>query len=451
MFNTFRFFKKPVLVLLVVFSLIFRLWLTDKAWHVDMWSNAGWGEWIYQNGPGKFYDNNIWTYAWPTQPPLISSVYAWNKKLYIELLGRMAGVDFKLQKRGFFGLSGFVTWFGYGKINNEIPYQIGYVVTMKFLPIMADGLIAWLLWLITKKAYLSLVFLLSPFSWYISAMWGQYDGVAFAFTLAGLYLLQKNKWFILSPVLISAGVLIKPTGIILIPLAIYYYLLKNKYHWIWKIMGVGAAVALFWITTMPYTYKNPFEFARYDLKRIIFEKAEPRVSTNAFNFWRIIIGDKAVNQWQSYLGLPAVIWGILAVAVINFLAMRKMNYWEGFFTVGAGSYLLMTGMVDRYLYAGIVLGLILVKDKAKWLKAWLIWSFIFWLNLYNQWWVPGWLEPLKSVLIWRNVLITRILSLISVVIFARWLLGNFQKPLFRPIRMRKNPAGGKKLQGNKGT
>jgi hypothetical protein len=416
--------RKILIVLVILFLGVFRLWLTDKAWHVDMWSNAGWGEWIYEHGPAKFYDNQYWTYAWPTQPPLVNSIYAFNKSLYVELLGRLAGIDFQVNKvlpgDKVPWLSDFVYWFGYGKVNIEIPYQIGYLVTMKLLPILADLGIAWLVYLITKKAYLALIFLLSPFSWYVSALWGQYDGVGFSCVLAGLTLMSKNKLFWLVPGLVVIGTLIKPTNLILFPMVGFYFL-KQKNGLLQKAAGVGLALAVFAVTTAPYTHKNPFEFAWYDLKRIVFEKSEPRVSTNAFNAWRVIIGNKAVNANHVYLGIPANVWGLVIFGIINIFAVKKLQYWESLFAAGAGGFVFMTGMLDRYAYAGVVLGLILVGKQFKLLKWWILWSTIFWLNLYNQWWIPVFFEPLKQVMLAGDAFLTRILGGLAVIVFGKFI------------------------------
>ena len=90
--------RKIFLGLVFAFAVLFRIWLSDKSWHVDMWSNAGWGEWIYEHGPKNFYTNQFWTYSWPTQPPLVNSIYASNKKLFIDILGRSAWVEHQLKK-----------------------------------------------------------------------------------------------------------------------------------------------------------------------------------------------------------------------------------------------------------------------------------------------------------------------------------------------------------------
>src|SRR3972149_713728 len=90
--------KNLLLILIFISAFLFRLWVADKGWHVDMWSNAAWGEWVYEHSPAKFYGNSIWTYSWPTQPPLVNTVYAYNKSWYIEILGRTAWVDYQLNK-----------------------------------------------------------------------------------------------------------------------------------------------------------------------------------------------------------------------------------------------------------------------------------------------------------------------------------------------------------------
>jgi len=429
--------------------LVFRLWLVDKAWHVDILSNAGWGEWIFDHGPGGFYENSAWTYSWPTQPPLTNLVYAWDKRLHVELLGRAAWLDYQLNRvlpgEKVPWLTDFVRWFGYGKINNEIPFQIGYLMTIKLIPILADLGIAVLIYYFCGRRLLwPTVFLISPFSWYVSAMWGQYDSVGFLFALSGFVSLFTS-FNILGPGLLVLAILIKPTSLIFLPFFVYLFWRKKRSWLAWII-----PLVIFWVTTQPFTHKNPLEFARYDLIRIVFEKSEPRVSVNAFNFWRIFIGDKAVNSGIKILGLSVYSWGLIAFAVINISAIvifRKEKEEDAvrkaLFVIGAGSFLFMTGMLDRYLYAGMVFGLIYVSGRRKLYELWAVWSIIFWVNLYYHWWIPESLETLKNLLLAENHALTRILSLAAAAIFIAMvnpgLLPKLTPENFHKLRCLLNP------------
>ena len=106
--------------------------------------------------------------------------------------------------------------------------------------------------------------------------------------------------------------------------------------------------------------------------------------------------------------------------------------WEGLFVISAGSFMFMTGMLDRYLYAGMLFGLILVATQFRLLKWWLVWSVIFWLNLYNQWWIPASFEPLKQFMLVYDSIVTRILSGFSVIILVKLL--NFKNGSIKTLK-----------------
>jgi hypothetical protein len=184
---------------------------------------------------------------------------------------------------------------------------------------------------------------------------------------------------------------------------------------------------MFWTTTTPYTHKNPFEFARYDLIRIVFEKAEPRVSVNAFNMWRIFIGDKAVNSTDVLLVLPWKDFGNILVVLINLAAIwyceknkaKSDSVWTGLFIAAGGTWLVMTGMLERYFYVGIVAGLIMSAFNPKILKYWILVSATFWINLFYHWWIPAEFSYLKQALLWNNGIVTNGLSVLMVLLFAK--------------------------------
>jgi hypothetical protein len=395
-----------------------------------MLSNAAWGERIYTYGTKNFYSNSIWIYSWPTQPPLINSIYGFNKKMHIEFLGRLAGVEFQLNKllpgEKVPWLSNFVDWYGYGRVDLENPFQIGFLVTMKFIPIVSDLGIAWLIYEITKKAKFAIIYLISPFSWYVSSLWGQYDPTGAFFALAAFWALDK-KWKLLSPALLMISILIKPTSLILIPF--YFYLLWKslKGNFLKLAASLILPIIIFWITTVPYTHKNPFEFARYDLTRILFEKSEPRVSVNSFNMWRIFTGDKPINSTSKLFFVSWETTGYILVLLVNSIAIwyceRKKkqanSFWMGLTLVSVGTWMVMTGMLERYLFLGMVAGLIASAVNPRLLKYWIGVSLIFWINLFYHWWIPEGFQILKELLLWQNGIITNALSLLMLILIGK--------------------------------
>lgn len=350
--------------------------------------------------------------------------------MHIEFLGRLAGVEFQLNKllpgEKVPWLSNFVDWYGYGRVDLENPFQIGFLVTMKFIPIVSDLGIAWLIYEITKKAKFAIIYLISPFSWYVSSLWGQYDPTGAFFALAAFWALDK-KWKLLSPALLMISILIKPTSLILIPF--YFYLLWKslKGNFLKLAASLILPIIIFWITTVPYTHKNPFEFARYDLTRILFEKSEPRVSVNSFNMWRIFTGDKPINSTSKLFFVSWETTGYILVLLVNSIAIwyceRKKkqanSFWMGLTLVSVGTWMVMTGMLERYLFLGMVAGLIASAVNPRLLKYWIGVSLIFWINLFYHWWIPEGFQILKELLLWQNGIITNALSLLMLILIGK--------------------------------
>ncbi len=420
------------LFLLILFvSFILKLLISRLIVHVDLLSNSEWGEWIFFHGPKGFYENNIWTYSWPTQPPLASYIYGFDRYLYYLLLElfRNIGhfiVNYHIAPWHLRFWFAFTTWFDQAKINPEVAFPIGYFMTIKLLPIIADSIIALIIYSIStdkrRGVFLSSIYLISPFSWYISSLWGQIDQLSFVPLILAFIFESKRKYPILNFLLIALSISIKPTGLILLPLFLYIHF-KNKHNLFITFTGVLSVVLFFVVTTNLFINTNPFIYAKEVLYPKIFLKSEFRVSTNSFNFWRIFIGNKAYGDTMNFLFLPARYWGITMWAIINIFAIKLLkeinlkNVIYAFFIVAAGSWLFMTNMLDRYFFAGIVGGLFVCLYHPNLFKYWFTMSLIFFLNLFNQWWYPESLHLLKQILIWNESLTTRILALINVLFY----------------------------------
>lgn len=423
------------ILLLLIASFVFRLSIAALGYHVDIFSNAAWGEWIYRNGAATYYTNTLWIYSWPTQPPLINLLYGFNYFLYFDIFLRIFRhtshviENFQFLQNNLAWFITYVEWFGM-KSYSDTPFTNGFLITMKYIPIVADLAIAVVLYMIAKlwnvqKALLyPFLYLFLPFSWYISALWGQYDQAGFLFTLLAFISLLNRRAMYSTPLLLAIGIAIKPTAILFIPIFIYIYF-KQKPSMLHILIGLASTAALFIITTQPFTTKDIFTFTTQDLTRIIFGKSETRVTTNSFNFWRILIGNTALNDGSALMGIiPYKFFGYTAFVILNFLAIRQLKHMTmkslsvALFIVGTGSFLFMTNMLERYIFAGIVFGLLAAMFYRNVLKYWLALSVIFLLNLYHGWWYPEQLTILKNALLWQDGLLTRLLSLVNVILFC---------------------------------
>jgi hypothetical protein len=89
------------------------------------------------------------------------------------------------------------------------------------------------------------------------------------------------------------------------------------------------------------------------------------------------------------------------------------------FLVGAGSWLFLTSMNERYFFLGVTSGLFVSLYKPKLFKYWFIMSLIYWLNLYRQWWFPEFLSPLKNVLSVNEGFVGVIISAVNVYLYLK--------------------------------
>lgn len=401
--------------------------------HVDLFSIAGWGEWIYNNGAKNFYGHEIWVYSWPTQPPLANLVYAFGFILFENLNTLFVSIATfialnHLAPTYFLWWFDFVRWFG-GATLEATGYNYGYLISIKLLAILADITIALIIFALAKKrgfkwaGVLSTVYLISPFSWYLSSLWGQYDQLSYLFLLLSFILLTKRV-LLLAPFVFALSVLLKPTSLIFVPLFLWIYFRQKPSLMTLLIGNIGTVVFSLYLTSL-FTDKNLLEFIRGDLIRLVFYKAEFRVSTNSFNFWRILIGNVSLNQNYPFLLIPAKIWGYLAFVLLNLMAFRIsssvnfQNTFKAMFVIGAGSWLFMTNMMERYFFAGVISGLLVSIYNPQVFKYWLILSLTYWLNLYHSWWSPESLSALRNLLTFNEGIVTRIISLGNTMIFCK--------------------------------
>lgn len=440
--------KKFWIAFLVFFlAFVFRLVLTPIGFHIDLLSNAYWGNWIYEKGTLGFYDNTVWVYAWPTQPPLANLLFAFSIYSYVQLLEFFrwfsSYVVPHLAPGHMLWWFDFVIWFD--KAHYPESYiKVGYFIALKLMAILADiGIAGVLFWLGKKANYyrgvvIAAIYLFSPFSWYLSAIWGQYDQIGFFLLLLAILFCVK-RYFVLAPALLVLSISLKPTSLIFGPLFIFIYL-RYKPKLIEVVLAFILCVYILFTTARVFTDKEIFHFYTHDLVTKVIYKSGFRVSTNAFNFWHILIGNKAYSAETLFLLVPANYWGYLMFLIVNVLAFKKVakKSWEGIFggltIVGLGGWLFLTNILDRYFFAGIVFLLFLTIYNPRLLKYWGIISLIFWLNLYHGFWFPESFERLRLLLIWNDNLATRILALINVVVFIRiillikdWELSYFKK------------------------
>ena len=420
---------KPFLIFLL--ALIFRLLIFPSAFHDDIYSIAGWGQRLGEKGALTFYQENQWVYSWPTQPPLVNLVYGFCWHFYLFLLEAMRSlantiVAYHLAPGKMVWFFNYLIWFDKA-IHPVIPFPNGFVFSIKFLAIVSDLLLGWLIYYFAKSSRARhpllwpSLYLFSPFSWYISALWGQYDQISYLFLLLSFILLLRYPSLAAIPLSISLG--LKPTSAIFIPFSLWILWQKRPNLPRLFLGGLVALLFTFW-TIRQFSHDNPVVFLQYVLIPKIIFKSEFRATNNSYNFWHIFTGDIGHNQNDIFFLFSYKIWGLVLFSFINFFAFRlnrrptPKSLFTGLYLIGTGSWLFLTNMLERYQFAGVVSGLLLCLYYPSFLKFWLINSFLFFLNLHRGWYYPSWLH-LKPFLSSGHLISGLWLSLINLFIFLK--------------------------------
>lgn len=410
------------LIGILIIAFIFRLILLPVTYHADILSQANWGDYVANHGPKDLYSYNVWIFSWPNHPPLTSLYYGFCFDVFRAISLRLHQSVLVLNKFGIYNGKYFYFVDSIDRlVSPEVPYPLGYVLSLKLFPALADLCIGLLVFYLAKinKFKLLLVCLFLPFSWYISALWGQTDQLAFLFVI-GAFLLLLNYPFG-SIILFFIGGSLKPTSIFLIPLYLFV-LYKLKPNYLYVLIGFVVCIIANYFIIKLFSNSGYFNFVINGLLPRLMDRP-PRLSTNSFNFWHIFTLNNNISSDLLILYIRGKYWGFIAFVLINIL-----NFWRykvlnikyifsSLFIVSFGSWLFLTEMLERYAFAGIVSGLILVIYYPKMLKYWLILAIIFSINLYNGWWFPTQLNFIQYVLEWNNGLIGGGLSVINVLVY----------------------------------
>ncbi len=409
-------------------AILARVAMTPLAYHGDILVQAGWGRWIFDHGMRGFYENNIWIYGWPNQPPIISWLYGQCFHLYQSIYTTMIVwgnfiASHRLGASHILWFYDFQDWWGNAKYM-DTPFKIAELITMKIPSIMADGVLAYMIYKMVGKAG-AIIYLLSPFAWYESGIWGQHDQLSLIFLLTAFWLVTAKKLMWLTPVMMAVSILLKPTAFIFGPLLLWISV-RDKNTFKQVVIGSGVTVILYILLVKIISTFDFWTFNIY-LQRQMFAKGEYWTWVNTFNGWRIIT-PYLTDYRQLFLGINLRMWGFIVFGIINILAFKigQKRDWDSvlkaMFVVVSGGWMVMTTMHERYLFTAIVVGLILAMKNKKLFKYWIVLSLIFWINMFNGWWYPESFLWLKNILTWGNEMdgvVPRILAVINLILMVK--------------------------------
>ncbi len=430
--------KKPLLAILLLLFLGFllRALLTPLINKGDILVHYEWSKRLYEEGLKGSYFYEGWIYSFPTQPPLMMLLFWLSQWLY--------------EHRYFLALIHNVVRFPPASLIIWLA-ENGEIFFTKFWAILADLLSSLLVYLlllrITKKQKLAILglaaFLFNPISIFISSIWGQ-NGILAAFLAVLSFFVFRFKWgLFFSPLLLSAGVLIKPTALVLVP----FYLIflareflncpKNKRK-LFLFFFIGGSLLSFLITLWLFL---PFWDASQELlpyiesiiqRRIVISaKGVSRASISAFNFYSMIfVIDKTLGNYRLFfLTLDQI--GTIVISLITIFA--AFLWWQRnprsfssrviwlslcFYLVAEGAFIFKTSMVERYFLPAFLPTIILFfLTKKRFQIVFLFQNLVWFVNLYFSFFLRD-SDFLNAIFIENNYLGVRLFSLFNVLIYV---------------------------------
>jgi Gpi18-like mannosyltransferase len=286
----------------------------------------------------------------------------------------------------------FILYF-VGKLTS-ISSLSGYsTLLVKIPPIIADIVSAYIIYKLAKKyvssemsTILALFYIFNPAVFINSALWGQVDSFFTMIILIAVYLMSENK-IVLSTMVFTIGVLMKPQGIIYLPILFFEIVRRKDFKLFLKMAGVAIGTALVIIIPFSFNQSPLWIFNLYS--NTISEY--PYASVNGFNFFSLI-GANYVKNTSTLFLFSYHSYGMFFIVLITLFSW--FIYAKGNDTrlapvaaliQIAGVFTFSVGMHERYLFpaaALAILAYIYQKDK-RFLFLALGFSITIFINTYS--------------------------------------------------------------------
>lgn len=265
-----------------------------------------------------------------------------------------------------------------GKIAGLPAISPYYTLLLKLPAILADIATSLLIFKLGRKylapelsLLLSAFYLFNPAIFINSAFWGQVDSFFTLILVLAVLALSENRIRV-SSALFAAAVLMKPQGIIFLPVLCFELLRrKSLKDWLEAVLfALGTAA----IIVIPFSLHKDMLWIFKLYSSTVGEY--PYASVNAFNLFSLL-GANYKNDAAIFFIFSYHTWGLIFITLVTafswFIYTRRRNSdfapAAALFQI-AGVFTLATGMHERYLFPAIgltILGFIYLRDKRLWL------------------------------------------------------------------------------------
>lgn len=261
-----------------------------------------------------------------------------------------------------------------GKIAS-IPAMSPYFTLLLKLPsMMADIATSYLIYRLARK-YLSLEISIMLTAFYTfnpavlinSTIWGQVDSFFTFIVVASIFMLAENK-IGLASALFTAAVMMKPQGIIFLPVLFFELIRQKNLKGFLKAIACSLSTAV--VIALPFSLNKG---ALWIIRLFSSTVAEyPYASVNAFNFFSLI-GANYTKDASTLLVLSYHSWGMIFIVMISAFAWfiyikgnSRMFAFAAALLLIVGVFTFSTRMHERYLFPAValsILAFIYLRDK----------------------------------------------------------------------------------------
>lgn len=394
------------LVVLLFCGLIFRIfiisWSLQFRENTDVLRYKDWARIGYLYGLSDTYETRHLTFGTlpNNQPP--GSLYILSGAYYLEL--QAAKVIFKITHTS--------------PANNMWVNGPLLTIFLRLPSVIADLILGALIYFFIKKISTekdalvgSSLFLFTPPVWYNSAFWGQMDSLNNLMFFASIFLLYRKKyfWAILFSLL---SLLVKFSLLPILPMFIYAVFLKKDQGKQIIFTSILCLIVILTIT-LPVAQSNIFWIFEFAKNNSLGEMQH--ITNFAFNFWWFVFHPSIVfgnpnflftfSQTRlfnspisliTYLGFTLEAWAFVLFLLFCVPLLKKLytlkekiffpqNLMLTFCLLSIISFLFLPLMHERYLYPLFPFLAVVVGLSGKYLKTFILLSFLNFLNLYIVW------------------------------------------------------------------
>ena len=261
-----------------------------------------------------------------------------------------------------------------GKIGSLSALSHYFTLLLKLPSIVADIATSFLIYKIAKKylplensILLAAFYTFNPAVLINSTIWGQVDSF-FTLIIAGAIVFLSEKRIELASVLFTAAVLMKPQGIIFLPI-LFFELIRRQTLKSWMKVFISALVTAI-VIVLPFSLNTN---GLWVFKLYASTLGEyPYASVNAFNFFSLL-GANFTKDAGTLFILSYHSWGLIAIVMITAFSWYLFIKGNNSVYASAAALLLIDGvftfstrMHERYMFPAVALSIltfIYLRDK----------------------------------------------------------------------------------------